>query len=73
MEQIPLNEALICVNCNTIFRMGRGRCDCPHCAGAQIAAIDGWLNPYKRTAANRPATPQPAEARIATAFFAIRG
>lgn len=49
MEQIPMAEALFCVNCNTIFRMGQGalRGDCPHCAGRQVVPLDRWMSPFK--------------------------
>jgi hypothetical protein len=43
MEQIPLKEALICINCNTICRMPQHAC--PHCAGEHMVAIGAWLNP----------------------------
>lgn len=43
MNQIPLHEALICINCNTITRMPCRYC--PHCAGAHLVAVSGWLSP----------------------------
>jgi hypothetical protein len=46
MDQIPLEEALMCVNCNTIVRMPRQYC--PHCAGEHLVAIGIWLNPRPR-------------------------
>lgn len=43
MDQIPLNIALICVNCNTICRMPQRAC--PHCAGEQLMPLSAWLSP----------------------------
>ena len=43
MEQIPLNEAVICINCNTLARVPVAYC--PHCAGEQLVAVAKWLNP----------------------------
>ncbi len=41
MEQIPLCEALVCINCNTISR--RPKRFCPRCAGEQLMALAVWL------------------------------
>jgi hypothetical protein len=41
-EQIPLGEALICVNCDTIFRVP-GRI-CPHCTGESVMPLAAWLD-----------------------------
>lgn len=45
-EQIPLGEALICINCNTLFRIPAVHC--PHCASESFVPLDGWLNPRPR-------------------------
>jgi hypothetical protein len=43
MDQIPLAEALLCVNCSTICR--RPKQYCPGCAGEQLMALAVWLGP----------------------------
>jgi hypothetical protein len=67
MEQIPLHEAMLCVNCNTITR--RPKQYCPHCAGGHLVPISVWLNPRPVESAGsmrRDAAPivrAPAESR----------
>lgn len=43
MEQIPLERALMCINCNTITRMPARAC--PHCTGENLMALGKWLEP----------------------------
>jgi hypothetical protein len=43
IEQIPLNEALICINCQTISRLPKRAC--PHCTGENMALLGKWLEP----------------------------
>jgi hypothetical protein len=62
MDQIPLQEALMCVNCNTISRMPQRYC--PYCAGEQLMPVSGWLNPVPA----RPKRPQLSLVRSLPAF-----
>lgn len=43
MEQIPLAEAIICINCNTLARGPVA--SCPHCAGECLVPLERWLSP----------------------------
>lgn len=40
-DQIPLAEAVLCLDCNTLRRCGVEYC--PRCAGGQWIPLDRWL------------------------------